>query len=244
MSARIDLEAYAGEVKAFSALAEKFVPHSSVPALRRLEQDLRAGISRANSSWTWSTIQEVVFKPSGKYDAPGKPKPAHFSLGFECVFTRPAGVNQKKCGPVWEISHGSTHVKVEREDKPSLELHFDYKNIGQLGPQLHVQVAESQTGGLPIPRLVAMAFLPTDCADIMLCELHPTDWERHQRAGGNQWNVTAVRNGQEKRTMAYLNDIHTQWKSDVKQTRFSALQSYTAKVAMLPAHDSSTKRGW
>lgn len=152
MSARIDLEAYAGEVKAFSALAEKFVPHSSVPALRRLEQDLRAGISRANSSWTWSTIQEVVFKPSGKYDAPGKkPKPAHFSLGFECVFTRPAGVNQKKCGPVWEISHGSTHVKVEREDKPSLELHFDYKNIGQLGPQLHVQVAESQTGGYQSP---------------------------------------------------------------------------------------------
>lgn len=80
MSARIDLEAYAGEVKAFSALAEKFVPHSSVPALRRLEQDLRAGISRANSSWTWSTIQEVVFKPSGKYDAPGKNQNQRISL--------------------------------------------------------------------------------------------------------------------------------------------------------------------
>ncbi len=246
MTARIDLEAYADEVKSFIALAEKFVPRLSVPALKRMEQDLRAGISRAGSSWTWSTAQAIAFDTSSQYDAPGKkPKAAKFTLGFECAFERPANANVKKCGAVWGVLHSSTHIKLEREDNACIELHFDYKNSGQWGPQLHMQVSESQTGGLPIPRLVSPAFLPTDCADIMLCELHPTEWEKHQRAGSSQYHVKVVRDGQEHRTFAYLNDIHSQWKSDGKRTRFSSLQTYSAGLAALPSHNGTpAKKGW
>lgn len=246
MTARIDLDAYAEEVKAFSDLAENFVPRASTPGLKKMEQDLRTGISRASADWTWFTAQEIAFRSSGQYDALGKkPRPAHFTLSFECAFTRPANVNVKKAGAVWQVRHASTHIRVARDDGASLELHFDYKNAGQLGPQLHLQVAESQTRGLPIPRLASPAFLPTDCADIMLCELHPLEWERHQRAGNSQWNVAVLRNGQEHRTVAYLTDLHSQWKSDLKRTRFSTVQTYSAGITALPAHNGvSAKVGW
>ncbi len=245
MTALIDLEAYAEEVASFCALAETFVARESAPALNRIVDDLRAGIAKALPKWTWSTPKPIHFQPSSQYDSPGKkPRSAHFTLGFECSFNRPQKVN-KKPGAVWAVAHTATHIKVERDDNALHCLHFDYKNANQLGPQLHIQVSEANTGGLPIPRLASAAFLPTDCADVMLCELHPDAWEKRQRAGNNQWHVGVVRDGQEHRTVAYLNDIASQWRADIKRTRFSLIQAYTSTVPSLPSHKNKlAQKGW
>lgn len=233
MNVLIDLDAYHPEFEAFSALAADFVDKSSSLHLADVARDLRTGIDQNQAEWTWSTRSDILFKASTSYDGPGRTHAdTRFALGFTCTFSRPARV-RKSC-TVWKLTSAATHVSIRRDrDGGFLAFHFDYKNRNQWGPQVHFQVSET-IGRLPIPRLLTTAFLPTDCADVMLAELHRDEWRRRQHEGSSSRNVSVLRDAQEKRTISYLRDIESMWNSDHKSTRFTMLQDYTATLKALP----------
>ena len=242
MSVLIDLGAYLKEVGAFSRLAETFVDKASSVRLAEIERDLSRHIDTPQSTFSWSTREAIKFEASTKYDGPTKThRPTHFHLSFNCAFTRP-GRARKGCA-VWFLSNSAVHVEIERDDVPRFKVHFDYKNPKQWGPQMHFQVAEDSVG-IPVPRIPTGAFLPTDCADLMLSELHPTDWQLRQHQAASNADVAVLRDGQEYRTISYLKDIAKKWESR-EFTRFSMLQGYTSSVGALPiSRDHVAKPGW
>ncbi|RYG38920.1 MAG: hypothetical protein EON93_01080 [Burkholderiales bacterium] len=233
MSTLIDLDHYAEEVAAFAGLAAGFVAGSSTLRLDDVERQLRQAVEAGQHTIVWETRDPIIFRPGNLYDGPGREHaPTSFSLEFRCEFSRPTAT-RRRCR-VWQIVHSATHVSIEKE-AGGLRFHVDYKNAGQWGPQVHLQIEESpEHGDLPIPRIPAMSFLPTDCADLALSELHPEEWRRTQGAGGMQHHMSVVRNAQESRTLAYVSDIRRQWNQDTRLTRISMLQDYTAAIAGLP----------
>ncbi len=233
MSVLIDLDAYHREVEAFASLADDFVDKASSLQLTEVAKGLRTGIDQGRAEWSWMTRSNIVFRASTAYDAPGKSFPdTRFELGFTCAFWRPAKT-RKACN-VWKLQTAATHVDIIRDEGDGrLSFHFDYKNTNQWGPQIHFQVSE-QVGDLPIPRLVATAFLPTDCADLILSELHHEEWRKLQFASKSKADVSVLRDAQEHRTMGYLRDIASLWSADRAYTRFTMLQNYTSRLTALP----------
>ncbi len=206
--------------------------HSSLTLIDIL-RDLRTGIQLGRPSWCWQTRENIVFRSSTAYDGPGRNfGETWLEMGFVCKFTRP--VKAKKRATAWEIRSTETHLRICR-DTDVLPCHFDYKNSGQWGPQLHFQVSE-ELGNLPIPRILSGAFLPTDCADLVLSELHHEEWRRHQAASAHEHNMSIMRNAQEHRTMCYLQNIAGLWRGDRRSTRVCMLQDYTSTLASLPGH--------
>jgi len=230
----IDLASYLDEVEAFLALADGFIERASVPRVQEAVRDLKTGIELGEREWTWCTRNDVLFRASRHYDGPNK---AHadttFELGFTIQFRRLKST--KKRSTVWSIANGSTRVTVRKGDR-ELPFHFDYKNSSQWGPQLHFQVHE-RIGDLAIPRICSTAFLPTDCADLMLAELHHEDWRATQAAGSNSRHVGLIRDAQENRSRAYIEDVARLWRDGARsRTRLTMLQDYTASVVGLPDH--------
>jgi hypothetical protein len=241
LSARIDLAAYAQELEAFAALAEDFVDKGSTLRLTDVVRELRTGVDLGNRRWSWATRTNIVFRPSTAYDGPGRVHgETWLELGFRFDFTRPANVRRQVT--VWQIESASTHIRIHKEDGES-SFHFDCKNAQQWGPQLHFQVAEDQVN-LPIPRLVSAIFLPSDCADLALAELHHEEWRRLQAAGASARHVSVIRDAQENRTMTYLRNIEALWKGSVASTRICMLQDYTASFVTLPDHRGRTAASW
>lgn len=244
MSVLIDLDGYHREVEAFASLAGDFVDKASSLQLTEVAKNLRTGIDQGRAEWSWTTRSNIVFRASNSYDAPGKEFPnTRFELGFTCSFLRPAKT-RRSC-TVWKLDTAATHVSIVCEESDGrLYFHFDYKNANQWGPQVHFQVSE-QVGNLPIPRLVTTAFLPTDCADLILSELHHEEWRKLQFARGSQANVSVLRDAQEHRTMSYLRDIAALWNDDRAYTRFTMLQDYTSRLKALPdQRGRAAKAGW
>lgn len=231
MTALIDLDAYCREVEAFAALAEDFLERASFIRLGDAARDLRTLVGNGIANCTWRTDKPIEFRASTRYDGPSKTHhETSFSLGFALEFRRPARIKRRIT--VWHIEHASTHVSLKRpHDGGALDFHFDYKNALQWGPQLHCQVNEC-IGKLPIPRLLATTFLPTDCADMMLCELHHEDWLKRQRSSTR--DTSLIRDAQQHRTMAYVSDISKKWSGERASTRVTMLQDYTAAVVGLP----------
>lgn len=235
MTLAIDLAQHLAEVKAFNNLASTFVDKKSANTLDSLVRTLELGIGQGRETWTWQTDHPIEFGPSTSYDAKGKSMPKTWAcLTFKCVFERPSE-QRRKPDSVWRIDNSSVHVKMAREDQDFLSCHFDYKNASQWGPQLHVQLAEGDHR-FPIPRLPSSIFLPTDCADLILSELMPEAWERHQRRGSASADVSMLRRAQEQRAMSMVGDIKGQWAKDNRTTRVSMLQSYSPTVKGLPNH--------
>lgn len=231
MSALIDLAAYKAEVDAFVALADNFVDRTSALRLADVQRDLETGVSMGESSWCWETRENILFRPSIAYDGPGRTHvETYLELGFRFEFNRP--VRTRRRSSVWRISASATHVTIRKEGG-ELPCHFDYKNASQWGPQLHFQIAET-LGNLPIPRIPSTTFLPTDCIDLALAELHHEEWLRHQNVGANSRHVSVVRNAQENRTKVYLQNVASLWSDDKSCTRVCMLQNYTATVEALP----------
>ena len=143
---------------------------------------------------------------------------------------------------VWQIANGATHLTI-RKDGGNLPFHFDSKNPKQWGPQMHFQVSEA-LGNLPIPRIMSPIFLPSDCADLALAELHPEEWRRFQAAGNSSRHVSVMRDAQEHRTMSYLRNIGTIWLSNRTSTRVCMLQDYTANSFTLPDQRGRTASSW
>lgn len=216
-------------------LAGEFVDKSSALRLAEIQRNLNTGVRAGVPRWSWETRGDILFRPSTAYDGPGKAHVETFlELAFKIEFERPARVRKKST--VWKIANTATHLVIRKEGG-RLPFHFDYKNPGQWGPQLHFQVAEA-LGGLPIPRIPSTAFLPTDCIDLALAELHHEDWRRRQAAGSNGRHVAIIRRAQENRAKTYLRNIASLWDGDTSSTRICMLQGYTATVAALPdQHD-------
>lgn len=240
MSVLIDLGAYLKEVEAFARLAGSFVDKTSSMHLSDVVRELTHHIDAAQPQFAWSTRAAVKFNPSIKFDAPGKThQPTYFLLSFKCEFNRPSRV-AKRCA-VWILSNSAVHVEIHRAETAAFKMHFDYKNPKQWGPQMHFQVHEEGVV-FPVPRIPSGAFLPTDCADLMLSELHPEEWERLQHK--STADVSVLREGQELRTMSYLMDIAKKWE-DKQYTRFNMLQRYTSSVVALPtSRGRLAKPGW
>jgi len=242
LSVLIDLDDYLGEVEAFAELANDFVDKSSALRLTDIVRELKTGIDLGQSEWSWETKKDIVFRPSQLYDGPGRRHiDTWLKLGFRCEFVRPKQV--KKAKTIWNIATTATHVEIYKNDG-RMPCHFDYKNDRQWGPQLHFQVSES-IGNLPIPRILSMSFLPTDCADLLLAELHHEEWRRLQAAGSSSRHVSVIRDAQEHRTKAYIENIANLWHGDKKSTRICMLQNYTATVEALPnCRGRSAVRPW
>jgi len=233
LSAAFDLGQYAEEVGAFAELAESFVDATSALRLSEVARELQGFVAAGNPVIDWQTRQNIVFRHSNLYDGPGKHhRDTSLELGFECRFERPART-KKKC-KVWNIGRVATHLTLKKEER-RLSCHFDYKNAGQWGPQIHFQVKETEENGfLPIPRIASLSFLPTDCADLGLAELHPEAWRKLQSSGAMSHHTAIVRAAQEQRSLVYLADIAKQWNDDKKATRICMLQDYTSNVRSLP----------
>ncbi|ESW95650.1 hypothetical protein X769_28270 [Mesorhizobium sp. LSJC268A00] len=242
MSVLIDLAEYLGEVEAFAALADDFVDKRSALRLTDVVRELKTGIDLGQPEWSWQTREDIVFRPSRLYDGPGRVHvDTWLRLGFKCDFYRPKSV--KKATTIWAIVGSATHVTISK-DNGNMPCHFDYKNNQQWGPQLHFQVSEN-LGNLPIPRIPSTAFLPTDCADLVLAELHHEAWRQLQAAGSSSRHVSVIREAQEHRTRAYVENIASFWRGDTKSTRVSMLQNYSATIAALPdRRGRSVARPW
>lgn len=242
MSVLIDLADYLGEVEAFAGLADDFVDKSSALRLADIVRELKTGIDLGQPEWSWQTRDDIVFRPSRLYDGPGRTHvDTWLKLGFKCDFYRPRSV--RKAATVWAIVRSATHVTISKDDG-NMPCHFDYKNDAQWGPQLHFQVSED-LGNLPIPRIPSASFLPTDCADLLLAELHHEEWRQLQAAGSSSRHVSVIREAQEQRTKAYIENIASLWRGDTKSTRVCMLQNYTATVSALPdRRGRSVARPW
>lgn len=245
MTALIDLGSYLREVAAFAHLADAFLDKSSSHRLREVEADLQRDVDAGRPCFVWKTRAPITFRESKKYDGPTKNhRSTQFDLTFTCTFER--GERAPKRCSTWHLVDSSSRVDLRREGGGSLTVHFDYKNLGQWGPQMHFQVHEDQEhakGGLPIPRIMTAAFLPTDCADLMLSELHHDSWPQRQHQRSSLADVAQLRKGQENRTLAYLADIKAQWATS-KFTRFTMLQDYTASLALPDASNRVPKKEW
>ncbi|MDP9916736.1 hypothetical protein J2W24_002383 [Variovorax boronicumulans] len=243
MSVLIDLDDYLKEVQAFARLADSFVDKTSSMHLSDVVGDLTRHIDAAQPNFTWSTRAPVKFNPSTEYDGPGRTyAPTHFLVSFSCAFTRPAKKVAKGC-TVWVVTNSAVHVEIHRAEERAFKMHFDYKNPNQWGPQMHFQVHEEDVL-FPVPRIPTGAFLPTDCADLMLSELHTEEWKRHQHKSTSSADVSVLRDGQEFRTLSYLKDIAKKWE-DKQFTRFNMLQRYTSSVVALPtSRNRPAKPGW
>lgn len=233
MSVLIDLAAYSLEVDAFVSLAESFVDKNYSARLADIGDELKRGIDRGSAEWVWSTRHEIRFRPSRVYDGPSRVNAdTWLTFGFECVFTRPT--NEPRKSDVWRIRNCATRLHLAHASG-GLPCHIDYKNVDQWGPQLHFQLSEDVCN-LPIPRLLSPSFLPTDCADLALAELHHLEWRQKQAQGASGPLMSIIRNGQEHRALSYLRDIRMHWERDRRATRVSMLQDYTATLTALPDH--------
>ena len=236
MTLLIDLKEHLSEVKSFTSLASGFVDKNSITKLEAIVRDLETGIALAQPEWTWETKHPVIFGPSKSYDGQGRVMPEAWArIEFCCRFTRPNTVVAKDRDSTWKIASSAVHITMAHEDESFLSCHFDYKNGGQWGPQMHVQLAEGDHR-FPIPRLLSNVFLPTDCADLVLAELMPELWSKEQIRSVNSNHVSVLRRAQEERTGRLLADISSQWGKEKDRTRVSMLQNYTASFAALPNH--------
>jgi hypothetical protein len=243
VSVVIDLGDHLAEVQAFAKLAADFVDNRSALRLEDLVRSLQAGIAASAPKWTWETPQPIEFGPSKRYDGPDREMAeAWAKLEFCCSFERPETVDRKAGDKAWRIDSTAVHVTMTRGDGHEMTCHFDYKNKNQWGPQLHAQLAEGDHK-FPIPRLPSAVFLPTDCADLVLSELMPEAWDKHQRRHSNE--VAMLRRAQEHRSISLLSDINRQWNEDAGATRVSMLQSYTTRLKGFPNHRNQTPtRNW
>ncbi|MDX7952418.1 hypothetical protein P7D22_14700 [Lichenihabitans sp. Uapishka_5] len=234
MSVMIDVAAYLSEVEAFTKIAERFAEDRAASSrLRDMRELLQKGVDTRKAEWTWDTPKEIIFKKSTAYDGPNrKDADTHLTFGFECVFTRSDRVPRRSS--VWQIKHCATHVVLHKNGR-SLPCHFDYKNGNQWGPQMHFQVSE-RLCDIPIPRVPTGCFLPTDCADLALAELHHEEWRRQQASSRNMRETSLLRDAQENRVMSFLADVQSHWMRDKRCTRVCMLQNYTSTVAALPDH--------
>ena len=241
MTVLLDLVDYADEVEAFAGIADEFVDAGSALKLKDVARELRNFVDTGTSSFVWQTPGEIAFRSSRLYDGPGREHTqTDLRIGFTCEFRRPVKT-RKKCR-VWQAVQAATHVTLEK-DGGQLRFHVDYKNVGQWGPQIHFQIVESdETGNLCIPRMPALSFLPTDCADLALAELHPEEWRKVQASGAKSRHVSIVRSAQQARVLAYLGDIGRQWEQDRLTTRVSMLQDYTAALSGLPDRHGNEPR--
>lgn len=233
MSVHLDLGYYADEVDAFAGLAEDFVDGASALRLNDVARELQGMVASGTPAFVWETRSDIIFRPGTRYDGPDRQHAeTSLSIGFCCKFWRPAKT-PRKCR-VWQVVRCATHLSLVK-DGGRLCFHIDYKNAGQWGPQIHFQVEEAaETGNLPIPRLPSLSFLPTDCADMGLAELHPEEWRRIQQSSAMNHHMSVVRTAQEQRATAYVADIRRQWDDDARATRISMLQDYTGSVGGLP----------
>lgn len=233
MSVLLDLVDYADEVEAFAGLADEFVDAASALRLSDIARELRNFVDAGTPSFIWQTHADIVFRPNNLYDGPGRHHAdTSLEFGFSCEFSRP--IKTPKKSRVWKVVRSATHLALAK-DGGCLRFHFDYKNAGQWGPQLHFQVDETpENGNLPIPRMPSLSFLPTDCADLGLAELHPQEWRQVQASRAMNHHMSVVRSAQESRSVTYVNDVRRQWDDDRRATRICMLQDYTAKITGFP----------
>lgn|GEM_PF-2987851 len=241
MSVFLDLAHYADEVQAFAGLADDFIDGASALRLNDVSRELHALVEAGASSFTWQTRSEIVFRPSNLYDGPQRQHTdTSLAISFTCEFWRPTKT-PRRCR-VWKVIHSATHLTLSK-DGGQLCFHIDYKNASQWGPQIHFQIEEApETGNLPIPRLPSLSFLPTDCADMGLAELHPLEWRRVQASMAMNHHMSVVRTAQERRATAYVADIRRQWDDDSRATRICMLQNYTANIGGLPDRHGNEAR--
>lgn len=240
MPLRIDLQSYLDEVSAVAKLSERFLEADGLAAMKQAVDDLSVPVHSGQPKFTWQTKDTlpIRFTSSSTYDGKKAHLPAmRLKFGFVCKFARPQNTPRK--GPelrLWSIEMAVTHVRwCEDGGAERMHCHFDLKNTGQYGPEYHFQVAEN--GPRPaIPRLPVACFLPTDCLDLALSELHPVDWSKHQATMTFQRQI--LMKAQRARLEHSARDVTRFW-DELKgaQTPISALQGYTSKRPfLLPGH--------
>lgn len=240
MPLRIDLFHYTEEVDAFSKMASGFLAAGAgkavSDAVSSLQTPVRGGVDRI--PWETPKARPIPFRMSKSYDgANSNDEPLFLTFAFDCIFSRP--VNTHRPRPersFWNVERAVTHFRwCDGAGNEKMASHFDLKNTGQLGPEYHYQVAENRNR-LAIPRLPSVCFLPTDCLDFALAELHPREWPQYQAT--KQYERDLVRRAQRARLAYSASEVTRFWDTTQSvQTPISALQRFTSRRPFtLPSH--------
>lgn len=222
----IDLRAYGGEVSAYVAAAKDFVERATWTHLQSMQTDLELGRD-SSDDFPWSSKKPIRTRVADRYDrAAGKRDPVFVELSFDARFRRL--IPKKKSD--FEVLKMVTHIKVFSSSdagRPALHIHVDKKNLGQLGPDMHVQVSEAFTRqasnfALGVPRLPTGFLLPTDCLDFVLSEFFPAEWAKAQTS---VHQIDTLRNAQLGRARGVAEQLEIIWKNKRGRTPVSVMQN-------------------
>ena len=223
----LELNQYRKELAIFLDGAEEFVRRRSLSRFKKMLDDLDHTIDSGNPSTYWRArnIDLVVAK---RYDRrEGKSAPVRVRFGFDIALAS----HQVKRG-YWHLSKCVSHIHVFREDDDAGEhvtaFHIDLKNPEQLGPEVHIQFAEtcSQRLGLAmgVPRIPFPAVLPTDCLDFALSEFFPHRWGVTQ---SGMHALSTVRRAQKARIEALWASVQRSCGRRTRLTPIAAMQDWS-----------------
>ena len=224
---KIDLGQYGQELEHWLRAIEPFTEIASVPALRRVREDLLDGAANRPAELPWKLTKPILCKPARQYDGVDKsPHAVQVQWQFEARFTAPTRVGKRW---IWTVSEMVTQTKVcllETGDE-LLHFHHDLKNKDQLGPHVHMQVSEhwlkeNKPVPIAVPRFPAAVVLPTDCLDLILSEFFPHEWPKSQ---ADAVGIGTLIDAQKRRMMAMSAAVAKSWDAKPRKTPIAAVQN-------------------
>lgn len=228
---KIDLAKYLKEVRSVEKAAEQFVTKDAVNRLHAMADSLETGATNRPETFTWRTEEgkPIVTIAADAYDSLEKKQSEPVVLHFDFCGTFRRGATKKD---PWHVVSMVSHIKIFKSGTTEPELlhfHVDKRNEKQLGPGLHLQIAEKYVaakGGvkLAVPRIPFGYVLPTDCLDFALAEFFPVAWGKAQLEAHD---ITSVRDGQLARSRAFGEALVAKFKNfGEKRSPVSVLQNW------------------
>ncbi|GAB1582895.1 hypothetical protein PPNSA23_28380 [Phyllobacterium phragmitis] len=219
---------YGNELAHWIRAFEPFVEHAFKPALPRLQAVLERGQDASPEKFEWDLKEPIATIVADSYDKRGgKSHKVRLYWQFESIFRRGAETRRKN---IWTVAKMVTQIQVRdaTTDDRLLHFHVDMKNLGQLGPHIHLQLSEEYMAdkvGSPIavPRFPFATVLPTDCLDFVLSEFFPTKWPKSQ---SEAHGLKILQTAQRKRLTNMAEAIAGLWEKPSKQTPVSITQDY------------------
>ena len=223
----INLREYATELEYWLDAFGPFIASESLPALRNLQRELEDGRDNYRPRFDWKLPHPILTNVADRYDGPDR-SPHGIRLGWQFTSSFSATADSRR-RHIWSVDSMVTHIKVYSAEDNSEILHFhvDLKNRDQLGPHVHMQLSEhylKDKGRIPlaIPRFPSAALLPTDCFDLVLCEVFPFSWPRSQSGSRG---LATLRQGQQCRFVAMSQALVQEWRKSPRKTPIAALQN-------------------
>ncbi|WP_105438961.1 hypothetical protein [Neorhizobium sp. T25_13] len=224
---KINLQNYRQEFDHWIKAFDQFVDHASKPTLNDLKTTLEDGIDNKREAFKWIPRNVVSTIIADSYDRrkPSASDPVYIDWWFEAEFARCEDTRKKK---IWLVNSMCTQFNVRNasDNASIMQFHVDLRDGKQLGPHVHLQMAEEymkRNVGVPlaVPRFPLATVLPTDCMDLVLSEFFPHTWPQSQSGAHG---VANLRDAQLRRLKTMASEIVKLWGKQTKQTPVSVVQ--------------------